>query len=108
MSPKQPPASGTGSFLVSYGAVDIGIIAFTAKPLIPLTEVIFDSEASPTDEVSLAHGPSFAGGVSVTDQVAVDYPPPYTSTVAPTDTVKSGMTVKVVDTVTSSDTFSHS
>lgn len=107
MDPTQPPATGTGNYLISAAVVDIGVIAFTSKPVTSLIELVFDSISSPTDHVDVHPARGVASSVAADDSVQLSYPTGLNSSTSPSDQPKMGLSKKVADTSSAQDNFSY-
>lgn len=107
MEPTHPPAGGAGSYLVSFAALDLGVLAYTAKPLVPVIELVFDSLAAPTDNPDIQPMPFVADNVYVSSQSTLTYPST-TSSAAATDQEANGVRKKVVDSATATDSVTTS
>lgn len=103
MEPVHPQATGTGTYLHSWAVVDIAVLAYTAKPLVPVIELVFDSLAAPTDDPSVQPLPFVADSVYTSSQSTLTYPSPTTSSAATSDQESSGVRKKVVDAQSVSD-----
>jgi hypothetical protein len=105
--PIHPPAGGAGSYLVSFAAFDIGVFAYTAKPLVPVIELVFDSIASPTDNIDVVPSKWVAEDLYLQDRVVMQYPAGITSNSSMTDQPSNGVTKTIRDSMTPSDAFSY-